>query len=130
MTTRPTLTLGGLARRVGRHLDELASDTSALSTLAADLAPHSAHTTLAAESRKATLRALHDWDAAAIAHVGRYPLTILPSWPRWRSDPPRSPVQLAALLVTVEVDPLALDALADECRRWGREYDLQEGSDR
>lgn len=98
-----TPTPSDLAIVAAAALDEYASD------LFASVAPLTG-------SRAATARALRD---LAVACEGQ---RNLPEWPRWRNLYRADFGRLATILATETVYSTHIDWLADDVRRWGREW--------
>lgn len=119
------ITLDVYARALGTRLDELAADLRGHAMLAATYSPRAAHAGLLAAAREGAAKAARAWDAACVAEVGIDRRRVLPDWPRWKDTYRRAPVEIAWLTETTE-DAAAIDALADECRRWAREWVAQQ----
>ncbi len=113
-----------ISRAVGTRLDELAADIRAHAALAHSYSPRAKHEALVAATRSATARACRAWDAACLADVGADPRRALPPWPRAPGMPRGvSPVEIGSYAAGEESEVSLFDALADECRRWAREWD-------
>lgn len=69
-------------------------------------------------------RALRMWDAACMAAVRADPKVVLPAWPLWRGVP-RSPIELAVLIVRTEGDHEGVAALARGILGWAEAWEKQ-----